>query len=415
MLKFIILFFVFLGILIKSGKRKGWKTSSSWILFIYVLSLASAIPTLITDGFKEPFLDAYIVPSILFGIALVLYLLPLISYDETFGESFTLPSIKILDTFSSILIVLSFFSIAFFLPSVNHIFTMADLGDARNDLYAGTMYVEAGLSNTIASVSASLYVFAIVLFFVYLIIGNSKKRCVLLLLSSLSEIIHVLAYVGRDGVVFWIFSFVFIYLYFSPYLSSETNKKIIKNGLIGIGILMIPFMLISIGRFADSSDYDDTSSALLSYLGQGPINAVLFYGIDNPPMSNGSCFPLFWEVTGITPPVSDGMVRIGEWRSWAFSTFIVDYYRTFGFWGHYIVGLFLYFLFNLIIGNKRCGSFSSMIVYLLYFQVISEGLFYFHHYTRGGNLFIVLCFILCFVFKMLEKDSNRIVLYKQNR
>lgn len=412
MLKFIFLLFSVFWLFWSNGKRKGWLTPSSWIYFIYVLCMICAIPSLNIMGYKEPFMDKYWGPTILYIALLFLYIYPFKVFDENKSDKMVLPSKQILDLFSTFIIILSFFSLIFFIPSVNLIFAMSDLGQARNDLYGGELYIEVGLSNTIATVSASLYVFAIILFFIYLVLGNSKKRCILLLVSSLSEVIHVLAYVGRDGVVFWIFSFVFAFLTFRPYLDDIQIKKIKKYGIIGGALLMIPFLLISISRFSDSSAYDSTSSSLFGYMGMGPINGILYLGLDNPPCYYGIDFPLYFEITHTKPPVVISFNSIGDWKSWNFSTFVAAFYSDFGLWGMIFVGLVLFILFVSLVCKRKTLHFSSLIIYTLYFQVFSQGVFYFRHYTRGGNLFIVLCFIMYIAFNALEGSSKTVIVKK---
>ena len=142
-----------------------------------------------------------------------------------------------------------------------------------------------------------MYVFALLLFFVYSIIGNNKLKCILLLISSVSEPLHILSYVGRDGVVFWLFSFIFLFLLFRPFMQKDMSKRILKYFGIGAAILMLPFLAISVSRF-DSTDAG-TGGAMISYMGQSFVGGPAYMGIDDKPFNEGASFPLFYEITGI--------------------------------------------------------------------------------------------------------------------
>lgn len=408
MLKFVVQFLILLWLWNNNRKaKKGWFVPSSILLGIYTICSAFAIGDLYIDDYTQPFDSRYWGPMFFFLLTLIFFLLPARIFNETKTHSLVLPSKEFLDVFSTVLIVLSFFSIIFFSSTVSMIFR-GDLGELRNDLYAGNEYVEAGLANTIASVSSSLYVVAILLFFIYSALGGSKIRCFLLLVSSISEPMHVLAYVGRDGIVFWLFSFLFLYAFFKPFLSDKTNKTILKTFVMSSAALLIPFILISISRFAGKDI--GTQGSFISYLGQSFINGPLFFGIENPPYNRGASFKLFCDLIGITP-YDLGMIEIGDWMSWHFSTFVVSLCINFGLLGTYLVGVMMLIVFSVIFGVKQNKMhMSQMFIYILYFHIIGEGVFYFRQYTRGGNLFIILCIVLYLYFSFLKTTQNSIVL-----
>ncbi len=190
---------------------------SFWLLAIYMVGALCGVGDLFVSEYKMPYTPAFWEPMLVFMFTLILFLLPFRTFNENRIREIVLPNKKILDVCSTIIIMLSFFAFFYFISLVVRIFSMGDLGYLRDSRYGpqGEEFVEAGMMNTIASVSASFYVFAILLFFIYSCIGGNKKRRLLLLAGSISEPLHIMAYVGRDGVVFWIFSFVFLFLLFA--------------------------------------------------------------------------------------------------------------------------------------------------------------------------------------------------------
>ena len=379
---------------------------------IYVVCSLMAVFVLLQGEYHSPENDSFWGAMFTFDLFIMLYLLPFRLFNEAKIKTLKLPNKQFLDYFSLIIIVLSFYSIIFYSSTVRFIFSLGDLGAARDIRYVEGEFVEAGILNTIASVSAANYVFAIVLYFIYKIIGNSKTRCRLLFISSFSNAIHVLSFVGRDGIVFWIFTFVFCYAFFRPYLQKNQKKEIEKLFAIGGSVLLIPFFLISISRFG-SSDSSGTGNSIISYLGQSFVQGPVFFGLDQKPLNLGGSFPLFKGLFNNTGMGSSRMIT-GEWISWRFSTFIVSLYISLGLSGLIIFTLVMLILFRATVGKVRnMINLGHLAVYLLYFQIIAEGVFYFCHYTRGGNLFIISTLVLSILFSTASKrGTNPIVLRK---
>lgn len=398
---------IFTLLLFVTVKYKGRLFSpSSWMIFIYWVSALNTIPCIITGGieitdFSLLYNSKYILPSLWFYFLLALFFYPFLHFNECKSEQIELPNEKILGLFSTFIIVVSCFSILYFLPTAISVFGMGDLGAARNERYQFDMeYIEGGMLNTIASVASSFYEFAIMLLFIYIIKGGNKKRCILLFISSFSNIIHVLAYVGRDGVIFWLFSFIFEFLLFYPFLKKMTRKIIIYTFLILGVIIMIPFIMISSGRFGDF-----ILLALTDYMGQPLLNGPLYFGIDASyrPHNYGDRFPLFWQMIGEPEPERIGWEMEGT-ASWVFGTFVTNFEENLGTFGSILVciGMGIFFL-HAFHRSQKIFPFYKLFIYILYFQIFSQGVFYFRQYTRGGNLYIVISFLFAALFKIIQK------------
>ena len=407
--KIIIAFLVFLLFACQNSKRKGtWLTPSSFLLLIYTLSIFMSIIDIPLNGDVLVTQEKYWLPSIEMWVMLLAFLYPFQRFNESKVEDILVPGRQFLDVFSGVIIVLSLYSILWYFPTVMNLLR-GDLGALRNALYAGEEYVETGIFNTIASTSASLYVFSLLLFFIYLCIGGSKWRLILLFISSMSEPIHVLSFVGRDGIVFWIFAVTFLFLVFKPYIQTKKIDKIKKYGILVGTVLLIPFVMISVGRFGDQEG--GTFNAIVNYLGQPYVYGTLYFGIDNPPVDVGHSFPLFYEFTGMKLPESTGKWEEGGTVSWVFGTFLKSWYESFGGW----FGLILcciacaVIFFSVFCKVKKVLPMNKLFVYIVYFQVFAQGVFYFRQYTRGGNLFIIICFLFAIAFKA---KPNRIRIRK---
>ena len=392
--------------------KKSFLIPSSWLLGIYMISSFCGIIDLQVEKYRMPYTSEYWLPMIWFLFTLLLFLLPFRTFNENRIKMIVIPNKNTLDACSTTVIILSFFAIFFFGSAVFRIFMMGDLSYLRNSRYmGGEELVEEGLTNTIASVSASLYVFALLFFFIYSCMNGNKRRRILLLIASISEPLHVMAYVGRDGVVFWLFSFVFLYLLFRPYMPSMSTKPIKKTFIIAAVALLTPFLAITMSRF-DTSNIGAQGS-LISYLGQGFVNGPLYFSIEDKPIHLWGSFPLVRQIFGLREPISLGLVEFGEWKSWGFSTFLSSFVSNFGIWGMYLMALLSFAFFYILVWHKKNFlNISNIIIYILYFQIFSQGVFYFRQYTRGGNLFILLCFVFALLFKMLHETGKPIVLQR---
>lgn len=408
MFKFILVTLVlFLLLIYIYRKKKSIFTPSFFLIFLYFISVLLAYPNVIVNNDILSLNPQYFQASLFFIFLIFLYFLPFISYREDKINRIILPNAKLLYYFSIIVVVLSFFSIIYFFPIVVRVFRMEDLNFARNNMVEGNSYTSETIFNTIASVSASLYTISLILFFIFRALGRYKKLSNLLLISSSSYILHVFTFVGRDGVVFWLFSFIGVFGLFKNFLP-KNDIKYIKKILIYFSVIALPlFFAITFDRFADNP-----FAGILSYIGQPFPNFCLFYNLDRP-ITYGSAFPLYREILGLNYIESESWIEGGT-VSWVFGTFFKSFISNFGRLGTIFIGIILGLIFIMIFKYKsKTLYFNQLFVYYLYFIIFSQGVFYFKQYTRGGNLFIIISFALYFLFFFIRKfhNINGLVLY----
>lgn len=410
MFKFILAtLFSFICLRYVCKKKKSLLHPSTLLLLLYFISIFLSYPHIILNNEKLSLKPEYLGASILFLVLLFLFFYPFISYREDKIEKIILPNSALLYSFSITMVFLSLFSIVYFIPTVMQIFSMASLNDARLDLYSNGPFVQKTIFNTIASVSASFSPILIFLFFIYRAKQTNKKLSIFLLISSVSYVFNVLAYVGRDGVVFWLFSFFGIFFLFKDFLPKKDIKKIKFFLCLFMSFFVPLFMLISIDRFSGN-----LFGSLLSYIGQPFPNFCLAYHAEYP-VSYGSAFPLFREILGL-PEILSKSQEYGGTNSWVFGTFLKSLIVNFDLFFTIIIGIFMSVIFSLAFNkSSRILYFHQLFLYFLYFQIFIQGVFYFKQYTRGGNLFIILSFLFYILFLFIRKhhNINSIVIYKK--
>lgn len=420
--KFIFITIILLFAVLLNKKRKGgWSNPSTLLLLLYLGSSIACIPvvyyniTVAAEDYRYAMQPDMWPGAIAYLLFLFLFLSPFCFFNESKIQKIVLPNLRVLNIVSTVLIILSVFSLVYNFRSVITVFSSGDLNAARLSVAAGNRsdYVESGLLNTISSVSASLYSFVLLLFFIYYIIGGHKVRTLLLLISSTSNIVYVLTFVGRDGVVFWLFNMLFFLFFFKDYLRKK-QLKALRVGLSFMALIaLLPFLLISVSRF--SSRIAGTGGGMVSYFGQAPANYVMYYRVADKHYSYGVSFPLYWEITRQKPPQNEDRWIEGGTESNVFASFIKGFNTNFGMAGTVVVGLIAFAIFMIVFGKRKNSFyFYYFSLYVLYWSVYSEGVFYFKQNTRGGNLFIILCFVFFIFFKLVQSNGGNLVLLKPN-
>ena len=396
-----IAFIIMLLYFFSNVRNKGFLCVSSFLIFVYTFSMGCGVlyntlydVTLINK-------DVYVFPIYYVLAAWLLLLSPFYIYNETKITSLRLPKIRTLNVISDILIVFSLISFIVFIPNVKNAFSVESIALARNDLVAGNESSGSGFFYTVSAVTASFYVIPLILSFIYSIIGGNRIRMFLLFISSFSYPLYNFNCLGRDGVVFWLLSFFACFIFFKDFMSDRSKHIIKRAGFFFIILLLVPFFIISQSRFGD-----EINRFLLSYAGESFTNAAYYFGAPHQPVNYGQGFPLFLRLLGMNEV--EGLVwEVEGTDSTAFGSLIKSYGVALGNFGMWLLEIISLFLFLRLLGKNRRFDFSNFFIYFLYFQVISEGLFYFKHSNIGGNFYILMSFVLFFFFRIYLRSHSK--------
>lgn len=390
-------------------KRDGI-AASSFILLLYTGSYLAALLLIHYYNVSFDRQINYGLSQLYLFIALFISILPITSIRESKVKSIIVPSFKYLDLFAAGTTTLSLFSLFYFAPSAYKVITLdsSQIAYMRNLVAEGNNpFINQTIFNTIAGVSANFYFIQIVLFYIYLIKNQSLSwKLYVIFFSSLSYVIHVFAYVGRDGVVFWLLSFILVSLFFLPSLNS-TIKSRIKKLLINTSMpIIVVFAIITFGRFIYGNADEQPFRTLFDYFGQGPINFAKSYTLNLPPLGGYMNFPLFVSQYDVDIANQNAaiMQQYGVSNT-VFSTYVGSLLADFGRIGTLLfLASVSFILYIYSLSNKRCWSFSFMLIYYLYVNVISQGIFYFRQSNNAGNLVIITVVILAVCFSIIPKQ-----------
>ena len=390
-------------VLLKMIKKKGF-TSSTFLISIYTLSfLCSVLLIILEFQQKNPKIDNYFGGYLFLTVSLWLYLYPFIEINDSNFEYLIIPSKKIIKCISVILSVCSIYSIVFYLPVAYKMIAVdiADIANVRSMVTTGNHpFIEPSIKNGLAKLFAFLYNLQLTLFFINLIIDRKIRFFSwVILFSSLSYPVFVLAFMGRDGIVFWIFSFIFSFLLFRKYLHGGILKTLKKITVVIFSFFLFFFLIISVGRFlVANEDAMQLFESLLSYIGQGPINFAEYYYIPNMISDGGQSLflPLVKDVDLNYKNQIDSLLYNYDIVPWIFKTFISSIYTSIGSLFLLIFGLILLFVYKYSFKEKKKGvlSFPFVLVYTVFFTVYSQGVFYLTYYHNIAHLSVLLIFLL---------------------
>lgn len=312
----------------------------------------------------------------------------------------------------AILIVSQFYSTFFFLP-----FAISSLGGDANenrlDLVSKMELLGSyGLANTFAGAAAQLFGASLVFAGIRLAQSNGHRRSIsracLLVVASLSYVVYILAYVGRDGVVYWLMTALAVFLVFRGHISPRLRRKILVLGTAIGAVIMVPFIAITLARFVDS-EYGSAWS-ILDYFGSQIHNFSDYSSIDRPMTYGMMNFPMFisaaCSLVGIDCESRDSLMEFvfaqyldQNKQPWLFGTYVSDFVGDFGYLGALALITALALLTHALCrtrGGRRPLTLARLLLIMFLFLVPYWGVFYFRFSIVNGFIVVNLAFI-CFV------------------
>lgn len=386
--------------------KRGVINVSGFIVLIYLISIALSFPYVKEFNLEKVVYKTYFIwYGLWFCLLLLLFLFPLLKFDEAKKKCIVLPPQNILESFAIVVGVLSLLSIIYFVPIVVNVFSLYDMSVARVMATGdgGNPFIKEGLLNTIASVSSSFFGICVFLGYIFYI-QHKVKLAGFMLLSSLAYVFNVFAYVGRDGVIFWGISMMLGFVIFRNYMTVVQKKIIMSSFILVLCCFAFLFIRITSDRFSDQSFV----VSIIDYYGQSYPNFCLFMDVDYP-ISWGAGFPLFRELLGMGE-VSSVRWEMGDTVSWVFGTFIKSLHGNFGPGWTLVIALISALMISGLLKPRSVNlKFNTLFILIMYFNIISQGVFYFRYATRASNLYILMSFVLYLLFSFFCRKSENVL------
>lgn len=231
----------------------------------------------------------------------------------------------------------------------------------------------------------------------------------LLLFTSLSGICINLTIAGRDGIVRWIMFLISTFVIYKPYITLKLIPKFILLITIIVIIFIITiFAVVTISRFGEG---ESALLSLVSYFGQSFYYfSSLYDGVGNKSLFGfASIFPI---IPGGKSSLEVAMLTNNfSFRTDVFSTFIGSFVLYVGVIRTFLLAVafdILYLYFNTKCNNRLHSFFS----FLIFFQVVYIGIFYFVFNMLAWQM----SFIIIYLFSKyrIAFKSHRINLSKHS-
>ena len=391
---------IFFGYLIILAIRKIQKNNNSYgknylPLFIISLYFLSALliyfisPTIWYPTFHESSYTA--INFTIYSFFLFLFLLPSL-YLKPITKTTLIPRNRLTLHLMLLLSFLGLYSLIYQIPYAIMALSIGAV-DIRNQISIEKVFILPDSPFTTLAVGIStFYIFYIAFFFIAIVQKRHLIVRISLLIASLSYIVSGLIFTGRDAVIFYTFSFLFVFLYFRNLLAKTTIKKLNKLYIFLLVMLVFFLSLISLQRFNDQSDYS-LAYGTIGYIAQQPFVFSETIEIQNKFYEGHLRFPVF--VSMFTPLKE--IVRTDPYE-WSFGTFIKDFYSEGGYL--FLISMTLLFVPLFFVKIRSCNKnsfYRNLIIVLFYFQFMSSGVFYFKLGSRSGNIYMIVLLIFYFL------------------
>lgn len=287
----------------------------------------------------------------------------------------------------------------------------------------GSKLADYGIINSICSLFANLFIISQVCSFINLIPLNGRRnvyKSFLMLISSMSFIIYVLAYAGRDGVVYWLMSYAFCFFLFRDFLSIYDLKKIKIIFICIFLTLMIPFYMITASRFSEMTG--GTLIWSIHYAGQQLRNFSDHYQISLPLLYGKHTLPIIYDFLNLLGFNITSKYDIDIFHSyfliegvlpWVFTTFIGNFIYDFGKTCTLLILCIMSLTVRKLLKKMRKTGileFSNLLLFILIYQTVYWGVFYFRLYI--ANYYVLFIILLCLAFKVVRSSRYSIIFSK---
>jgi oligosaccharide repeat unit polymerase len=244
----------------------------------------------------------------------------------------------------------------------------------------------------------------------------TKFSCsrLLYLLASLAGIFNEILVGGRTMFIYWLMSFLTMYIFFSVNLRGYAQIKNVRKRLLIILLpLLFYFVIISIDRFSASYSGEtefDTLVSLVEYGGMGYYQFSNYLSTFNHSTNTfGRVFPIFYDL------INDEKFDLLKYRKSVnvdlsvFSTMFGDLYVDLGIFG---IIAFLLFIFFIFLFTRKLKLFSLFKVFIFFqiFNICIQGMFYFSYWNKSSRIGFYISLIIIFVVGLINNygiSNNR--------
>lgn len=383
-----LLFLSFFFLFCKFIKRKDLLVA--FLFFFYAVTLCMS---LILSHYEDQHIE--IIPALYVGFTLLFWFIPFQGIRPDLVSRLECNQ-RHLYMLAVVLMVIHMAAIGESIARLGQFLTLDNFDRAKRIVSSEGFYEDAQASGLAGYLILfrPLYIINLVLFFVFLKNHWSKLVSSLLLLTSLSYLLHDITAFGRDAMVFWPLNFTILFALFSKSLSPKQCKNI-KVGLLVLSVMVCcGFLFVTFSRFGE-----EMTEFVISYAGQQLGNFCDAWNIDITPYSilPKTSETIARNLFGMTlhrpdpEALLDGMGQSSEYN--VFGYFLKEFIWSIGRAGTLVLSYFFYVFATVIRhGLIRYRDIWSFLILILLFQIPLHGMFYYRQLLSWD--FAYVCFLL---------------------
>lgn len=340
-------------------------------------------------------------PFIYLFIAICLFLQPIIQYDSSKIQKVRLINEKFLQKYIYIMLVIQLLGLLAIFPTIYKILLTGSSAEFRMESYdnANIIVISNPILAKMKTLSSSFQTINVIVAS-YILLFTSKYlkfKKLFFITSVLIFPIYMTILGNRFYVMAQLVWMLFIFIFLRNFIKKKIQKKLFTYFLVVLGIALVPFIIISIGRFGDMIEYQ-----LYRYIGEPFINynVQFFYDLKNETWGS-AYFSVFRNWLGFP---TEFQTLVEKWAyidsitgidSHVFYTFIGGFNIEFGFLNTLIIGFLIFILYKKLCKSDTILTLPKFIILCYWGYVCIQGAFLFP--LQGTGNIEIICVILSYI------------------
>lgn len=381
----------------------------SFIISSYILYALCSFMLYDTDYVYFNPLPLKVFPFIYLYVALLLGILPILKFGSHRYSKLQIPSMSLLNTISIIFIISTLYDLPSTITNVvSGIQRMLIDSAAGKELYAESIEnvhsSGSGITNICAIISNAFAQIGYLLPIYYLTLQKKNKWIFWgLIVACIAKITNGISLGQRGGIVEPLLILAATFFLLKDYIMDKYRRIFYIAGAIMVGLFTVPVVLITLSRFDNAAT--NPMASTYYYLGIENIN-FNNYALDDGGIRYGDrTIPLFKRLIGIDNVPKNFFERRAKYPNLkvnddTFITYVGDIAIDYGpFLGALIIMILSrFFLIKTRIRGDTFPFHKLLLLHFLLYLCVLGGVKLFP-YADAGNLKIIVCFFLYFVFK----------------
>ena len=393
-------------------KIRKENTIRRWIWGLYCFSaLCSVLYPLVLPVNYEQNTLAYVY----FTLCTLILLYPIWYFGKVNCNDFNFPE-KFINWVSYLLILFGLISLIEILPQLFTLRTfLNNISEVRSAYYHGEELTVSSTSVIHVLANWIMYVQFLAPTFAFINYLKARKiRALLLCIVSLVPALHRLLIGEREACVVVLSNFVFAYIFFRPVLSDMFATRIKKIGLWFTLPLAVFVIAMTFSRFGEADG--GVIGGLLVYIGEQPFNFSYFFSninIEQQYLGGRMSFSYLFPEDQLLDGQINEYITAGEYLN-VFAGIPGSMLLDFSYNAIFIIILMALFFLTVFKTkrNLRTGKydFSIYMAFLIYYQIIFMGIFYFDFKSKYDVYMCAFIFLIYLIIKYVLKLKKPIFL-----